>query len=269
MPGSSPGWSSATRDVEGPWSRADRPNGCADSNGDSISSSQRLTTATGNSTERSHAAGPTWDTSGLISGKSTVRPRMTSPMLTGRSPRFSDLICARICARDATGRVETWETQRTRHERPPSVRRGQRGDQRPRETPETHVVWLITQRSRVQIPPPLPRPEALSRTEKGPSACGLLTDVLTKRPLWTTAVDVSEPPMISSASVLATTWPSASRSVWTYCFMLNSTSEWPIRWLSAFQSILAFRPAVAVAVPHCHLHGSLNLRASLWFLPSP
>ena len=30
------------------------------------------------------------------------------------------------------------------------------------ETPETlktHVVWLITQRSRVQIPPPLPRPE--------------------------------------------------------------------------------------------------------------
>jgi hypothetical protein len=33
------------------------------------------------------------------------------------------------------------------------------------------VVVLITQRSRVQIPPPLPRPEALFRTEKGPSAC--------------------------------------------------------------------------------------------------
>jgi hypothetical protein len=31
---------------------------------------------------------------------------------------------------------------------------------------------LITQRSRVQIPPPLPRPEAPSRTEKGHSACG-------------------------------------------------------------------------------------------------
>jgi hypothetical protein len=28
------------------------------------------------------------------------------------------------------------------------------------ETGETRVVWLITQRSRVQIPPPLPRPEA-------------------------------------------------------------------------------------------------------------
>ena len=40
------------------------------------------------------------------------------------------------------------------------------------ETLETHVILLITQRSRVQIPPPLPRPEALSRTEKGPSACG-------------------------------------------------------------------------------------------------
>jgi hypothetical protein len=36
---------------------------------------------------------------------------------------------------------------------------------------------LITQRSRVQIPPPLPRPEALSRTEKGPFACGLCTIV--------------------------------------------------------------------------------------------
>ena len=39
------------------------------------------------------------------------------------------------------------------------------------ETWETRVVWLITQRSEVQIPP-LPRPEALSRTEKRPSACG-------------------------------------------------------------------------------------------------
>jgi hypothetical protein len=58
------------------------------------------------------------------------------------------------------------------------------------------------------------------------------------------AVDVSEPPIISSASVLAT-WRSASKSVWTYCFMVNATSEWPMRWLSAFQSILASRPAVA------------------------
>jgi hypothetical protein len=50
--------------------------------------------------------------------------------------------------------------------------------------------------------------------------------------------------MISSASMLAT-WRSASRSVWTYCFIVNATSEWPMRWLSAFQSILASRPAVA------------------------
>jgi hypothetical protein len=42
-----------------------------------------------------------------------------------------------------------------RHERPPSVRRGRRSNQRRGETAETHVVWLITQRSRVQIPPPL------------------------------------------------------------------------------------------------------------------
>jgi antitoxin YefM len=31
----------------------------------------------------------------------------------------------------------------------------------------------------VQIPPPLPRPEALSRTEKGPSACLVLMDLRT------------------------------------------------------------------------------------------
>ena len=58
-----------------------------------------------------------------------------------------------------------------------------------------------------------------------------------------TVVDTSELPMISSASVLAT-WRSASRSVWTYCFVVNATSEWPTRWLSAFQSIFASRPAV-------------------------
>ena len=53
--------------------------------------------------------------------------------------------------------------------------------------------------------------------------------------------------MISSASVLAT-WRSASRSVWTYCFMVNAKSEWPMRWLSAFQSILASNCG-GVAVP--------------------
>ena len=50
--------------------------------------------------------------------------------------------------------------------------------------------------------------------------------------------------MISSASVLPT-WRSASRSVWTYCFMVNATSACPIRLLSAFHSIFALRPAVA------------------------
>ena len=117
------------------------------------------------------------------SGRSAVRPchRHSSAAHRPRwkaGTRFRNPICARICARDAAGRVETREMQQTRHERPPSVRRGHSGDQRQGETAETHVVWLITQRSEVQILPPLPRPEALSRTEKGPSACGVLTDLL-------------------------------------------------------------------------------------------
>ena len=58
--------------------------------------------------------------------------------------------------------------------------------------------------------------------------------------------DASAPPMISSARVLAT-WRSASRSVWTYCFMVKATSACPMRLLRAFQSIFAFnRGGVAV-----------------------
>ena len=59
-----------------------------------------------------------------------------------------------------------------------------------------------------------------------------------------TSMEASAPPIISSASVLATR-RSASRSVWTYCFMVNATSACPIRFLSAFQSIFASRPVVA------------------------
>jgi len=44
------------------------------------------------------------------------------------------------------------------------VHRGHHTRERRPETAETRVVWLITQRSEVQILPPLPRPEALSRT---------------------------------------------------------------------------------------------------------
>ena len=83
------------------------------------------------------------------------------------------LISDMICARDAAGQAETKETQKTTADSAPPVCRAQYAEQGRPETAETHVVWLITQRSRVQIPRPLPRPEALSRTEKGPSACGL------------------------------------------------------------------------------------------------
>jgi hypothetical protein len=87
------------------------------------------------------------------------------------------LFCKPICKPDAARQRETGETEPTEQDRICPVRRGHHARERQSETGETHVVWLITQRSRVQIPPPLPRPEALSRTEKGPSACGLCTDL--------------------------------------------------------------------------------------------
>jgi hypothetical protein len=75
--------------------------------------------------------------------------------MTNTNQQLGRLICARICARDAAGQAETGETQKAREDFIPQVCRGQRGDQRQPETAETNVVWLITQRSRVQIPPPL------------------------------------------------------------------------------------------------------------------
>ena len=62
--------------------------------------------------------------------------------------------------------------------------------------------------------------------------------------MFAMSTETSEPPMISSASVFAT-WRSVAKSVCTYCFIVNATSEWPMRLLSAFQSIFASLPAVA------------------------
>jgi hypothetical protein len=54
--------------------------------------------------------------------------------------------CARICARDAAGQAETGETLRLDTDMRLPVDQDQRDDSRRPETPETHVVWLITQR---------------------------------------------------------------------------------------------------------------------------
>jgi hypothetical protein len=77
-------------------------------------------------------------------------------MLTDTNQKSGRLICAHICARDAAGQAETRENQKDSDGFMPHVRRGQRGDRRLPKTAETDVVRLITQRSRVQIPPPLP-----------------------------------------------------------------------------------------------------------------
>ncbi len=54
----------------------------------------------------------------------TVTPGSTR-RLSWAGQALSNQICARICAQDAAGRVETWETHRARPKRPPPVRRGQ------------------------------------------------------------------------------------------------------------------------------------------------
>ena len=63
--------------------------------------------------------------------------------------------CKPICKPDAAKPGETEETQPTDRDVICPVPRDHRAHERLPETPETYVVLLITQRSRVQIPPPL------------------------------------------------------------------------------------------------------------------
>jgi hypothetical protein len=143
------------------------------------------------------------------------------------------------------------ETQQVRDDFALRVYRGQRDDRRLPETSETLVVWLITQRSRVQS-----RPRYQGQRPFLEQREGLLLVVCARICAWAPAqaapslvppvssaisIEASESPMISSARVFAT-WRSASRSVCMHCFMVNATSACPIRWLSAFQSIFASRP---------------------------
>jgi hypothetical protein len=86
-------------------------------------------------------------------------------------------VCKPFCKPDTTGQGETGKTQQTTGHIAFQICRDQRSGQRRSETAETHVVWLITQRSEVQILPPLPRPEAVPQTEGRPFACGLCTEL--------------------------------------------------------------------------------------------
>jgi hypothetical protein len=69
------------------------------------------------------------------------------------------------------GRIETGEMPTLDKDTALPVDRGQRDDRRRFETPGTYVVWLITQRSQVQILPPLPRSEAGSENGSGFLRC--------------------------------------------------------------------------------------------------
>ena len=88
------------------------------------------------------------------------RSRAPGRAPSGEKAQVRGRICARICARDGPQHVETGETPRVTDERPQVIGRGQRHYRRRAETAETPVVLLITQRSQVQILPPLPWSEA-------------------------------------------------------------------------------------------------------------
>jgi len=70
-----------------------------------------------------------------------------------RKLQINSLFCEPTCKPDTPRQLETGETDPTERDGSCPVRRGHCARERHPETGETHVVWLITQRSRVQIPP--------------------------------------------------------------------------------------------------------------------
>jgi hypothetical protein len=90
----------------------------------------------------------------------SLNPQVAKRVPRVRELQIKSLLCKPICKPDATRQPETGETEPTERDGICPVHRGHRTRKRQPETGKTQVVWLISQRSRVQIPPPLPRPEA-------------------------------------------------------------------------------------------------------------
>jgi hypothetical protein len=86
----------------------------------------------------------------------------------GRELQINSLFCRPICKPDAAGQPETGEMDPTERDGTRPGRRGHYTRERLPGTPETYVVWLITQRSRVQILPPLPGKTAPGASFPGP-----------------------------------------------------------------------------------------------------
>jgi hypothetical protein len=119
---------------------------------------------------RLRRVGHTWD---MGSRRSSTQ---ASPQVAPSGATCAVMVCKtvgehrirkQICKRDGTRQGGTAETSRAWCDFDPLVCPGQRDIQRRPETAEMRVVVLITQRSRVQIPPPLPRSEADSEQGVG------------------------------------------------------------------------------------------------------
>ena len=89
----------------------------------------------------------------------------------GRKLQIHRLPCKPICKPDAARQPETGETEPTERDGVYPVRRGNRTRERRLETGETHVVVLITQRSRVQIPPRYQFPQVKALSQLGEGLC--------------------------------------------------------------------------------------------------
>ena len=114
----------------------------------------------------------------LPSGSAAVGFGERAGQGSGRAqePQLNRLFCKPICKPNAARQDETGETEPMERDGNGPVRRGRRGRARRPEMSETHVVWLITQRSQVQILPPLlvSAGKALPLPGEGPFACRAL-----------------------------------------------------------------------------------------------
>ncbi len=94
-------------------------------------------------------------------------------------PQIRCLFCKPICKRYAVEQDGTRKTRRAARDEEPSRIRGHRVRERRPGTPETGVVVLITQRSRVQILPPLPNQQVRgsSRLRERPSCAAFAREI--------------------------------------------------------------------------------------------
>lgn len=132
----------------------------------------------------------------LTSARAGLRRYATSSQAAGHRPD----LCTHLCTRRGGMAWREADVPRS----PAPIRQAQRDDQRPRETPKMYVVRLITQRSRVQIPPPLLRCRSRALSEQGEGLLHVACKLICKRRVRRVCSGLTRPQSCRRLALMAT-----------------------------------------------------------------